>query len=201
MRNLVRLGAVVCGLAGCASSPPVHFYTLSELTTQVHPARAGGVPLRLRQVTIPAELDREQLVLRLSSTRLAILENEQWAAPLEDMIRRVLSDDLAARLPAGSVRDPGEPAPRASSASSLSVDIHEFYADERCAVSLRAAWVLSAAQSRSTRATEQIHIPGAGCSEPGAVPLAMSRALGVLSDRIARGVEAAGAGAGQSDGS
>jgi uncharacterized lipoprotein YmbA len=146
------------------------------------------VPIRLDRVTLPTELDRSQLVSRIDATRLQIIDGERWAAPLEDTIRRVLSDDLASRLPPNMVANPNEPT-IGEKRQSLSVDISEFYGDATCTVTLRAAWVLKQPDSQSSRGTEEARIPASGnCSGVGAVPTAMSEALAQLSDRIAAAV-------------
>jgi hypothetical protein len=172
----------------------MRFYTLTSIAPQTHPDdSAGATPLRLARVTVPGEVDRAQIVRRIDSTRLQIDDQDRWAAPLDEMIRRVLSADLAARLPPNSVLDANESA-AGERLRSLAVDIHEFYADQSCAVTLQATWVLTPPQARpgepavpvqARQATEQTQIPATGaCSGADAVPEAMSRALALLSDRI-----------------
>jgi|SRR5579872_2869551 len=171
-------------IAGCASSPPVHYYTLSGTGAGSRLNAAGPVAVRLDKVAVPAELDRPQLVRRVSATQLQVLDSERWAAPLEDMIRRVLSDNLAARLPANLVADPNEPAssvPR----QLLSLDVRDFYADSTCAVTLRAAWTVKRTDGQFVQGTEEIQVAGSGCAGAGTMPAAMSQALGELSDRLA----------------
>ncbi len=183
------LAAMSLVVVACSSSPPIRYYTLTEVpgTTRLQ-TTASTIPVRLDRVTIPTELDRSQLVRRIDSTRLRIVENDRWAAPLEDTIRRVLSDDLASRLPPDRVANPFEPAV-GEKRQSLSVDIQEFYGDATCSVTLRAAWVLKQPDSQSTRGTEEARIPGSGdCSGAGSIPEAMSRALGQVSDRIAAAI-------------
>jgi uncharacterized lipoprotein YmbA len=175
--------------AGCASSPPLHYYTLTEVPATSRLAAADDtVPVRLDRVTIPTELDRSQLVRRIDATRLQIIEGERWAAPLEDTIRRVLSGDLAARLPPNMVANTNEPS-IGEKRQSLSVDIGEFYGDPACTVTLRAAWVLKQPDSQSSRGTEEARVAANGdCSGAGTVPAAMSQALAQLSDRIAAAI-------------
>jgi uncharacterized lipoprotein YmbA len=186
----------------------MRFYTLTSIAPETRPdASAGATPLRLARVTVPGELDRAQLVRRIDPTRLQIDDQDRWAAPLDEMIRRVLSADLAARLPANSVLDATASA-AGERLQALAVDIHEFYADQSCAVTLRATWVLTPPQTRPSgepggqpeqprQATEQTQVPATGpCSGADAVPEAMSRALALLSDRI---VAALGASAGARD--
>ncbi len=171
---------------GCASSAPLHYYTLTDAPPAARLAAPAGVmPVKLDRVTIAPELDRAQLVRRLDPTRVQIVEDQRWAAPLEDMVRRVLSADLAQRLPAGLVVDPNEPL-AGEKRQSLAVDIQEFYPDPQCAVTLRAAWTVKAPDAPSARDSEEIRVgsPGA-CPGTDAAPAAMSQALAQLSDRIA----------------
>jgi uncharacterized lipoprotein YmbA len=175
----------------------MHYYTLSEVATDARlNASAEGIPVRVDRVTIPSELDRSQLVRRVDATRLQIAEQDRWAAPLDEMIRRVLSADLAARLPANLVADPNEP-PLGERRRLLSVDVQEFFGDSGCTVTLRAAWVMKQPDAPSVRATEEVRTPSSGaCSGAGDLPEAMSRALAQLSDRlapaIARSADASG---------
>jgi len=181
---VMALGA----LTACASSPPVHYYTLTESAGADRPLAetpAKTAPIRLNRVSIPSELDRMQLVRRIDATQLQILDDHRWAAPLDDMIHRVLSADLVARLAPGAVADPNEPQ-AGEARRSLTVDILDFYADAGCTVSLRAAWVLKAPASPERTGSAQIQLPAAAsCSGPAALPAAMSRALAQLSERIA----------------
>lgn len=191
MRPAVPTAAISLALmvSGCTSSPPLHYYTLTQVPAGTRSSTTDStVPVRLDRVTIPAELDRSQLVRRIDTTRLQIVDSDRWAAPLEDIIRRVLSDDLAARLPPNMVANPFEPSV-GEKRQSLAVDVEEFYGDSACSVTLRAAWVLKQPDSQSSRGTEETKIPGGGdCGGAGALPVAMSQALGQLSDRIAAAI-------------
>jgi uncharacterized lipoprotein YmbA len=191
--KLPAVTAVCTTLVACASSPPMHYYTLTEVSA---PSRLaipqGTVPVRLDRVTIPTELDRSQIVRRLDSTQLQIVENERWAAPLDETIRRVLSNDLAARLPQGAVANPNEPSV-GEKRQSLAVDFSEFYGDPTCTVTLRASWTLKRSESNSLHGEEEVTAsPPDGCKGAGSIPAAMSQALGKLSDLIAAAVSGPG---------
>jgi uncharacterized lipoprotein YmbA len=84
--------------AGC-SSAPTRFYTLMPQASASGPTPAS-VPYRfaLFPVTIPAQVDQPQLVIRQSDDRVALLEGERWISPLGDQIRAVVSDQLQQRL-------------------------------------------------------------------------------------------------------
>jgi hypothetical protein len=175
-----------CVLVACGSSPPTRFYILNEIapaTPAPVAAAPNQIPVRVQAIAMAPELDRPELVTRSGPNRVQVAGSERWAAPLVDQIRRVLSDNLSARLPPGLVADPNEPStndPRRL----LSIAIDEFYGDDSCAVNLRASWSLATVHAASQHGTEQVQLPAsAPCA--GELPAAMSRALGVLADRFA----------------
>ncbi|HST76354.1 MAG TPA: ABC-type transport auxiliary lipoprotein family protein, partial [Acetobacteraceae bacterium] len=98
-------------LAACGNSPPSRFYTLDPTGAgSSGVVRAKGA-VAVGQITLPAELDRLSLVTREGANRIAVSDQDRWAAPLDGMIRRVLATDLSRRLPAGAVVAPGDPVP------------------------------------------------------------------------------------------
>ena len=102
---------VYCALSGCDSSPPTRFYILNDIAPTAQPAAVSNrIAVRVEPLAIAAEVDRPELVTRSGPNRVHVAGLERWAAPLPGQIRRVLSDDLAARLPPGLVADPDEPA-------------------------------------------------------------------------------------------
>jgi uncharacterized lipoprotein YmbA len=176
MKNLTVV-ALATVLSACASSAPLRYYTLSEIPSAADGSANGGPAIRVGRVRIPGELDRSELVQRIDSTRVNISEQDRWAAPLEDMIRRVLSADLQARAGAGS----------SGAAATVSLDIQEFIGDATCSVTLRATWDLKPedANGKSGSGHELIRTTASpGTCAVSALPMAMSQALAQLSDRI-----------------
>jgi uncharacterized lipoprotein YmbA len=176
MKGRASSSAVVALLAACSSSPPAHFYTLSDTAPQAPPPPGVGW-VRIVNVTIPGELDRPELVRRIGPNQLSISGLDRWAAPLDRTIRRALTDDITRRVPA----------PVPGQQYSVSVDIHDFYGDGACNVTLRAAWGLKPSRPEDVPANEEIQVPSSG-SCPATLPATMSIALGQLSDRIISGV-------------
>lgn len=181
-QQVVFLGC--CLLLACNSSPPMRYYTLKAIAPAAPISNAASqVVIRVEPVVIPPELDRLELVNRSGPYSVQIADSDRWAAPLEEQVRRILSDDLSSRLPAHLLADPNEPAtnePRRL----LSIAIADFYSDGTCAATLRANWTLRSPKGDSEHGSEHLQIPG---SEPcvGAVPAAMSAALAALADRLA----------------
>ena len=164
-------------VGACSSTPPTRFYTLSDTAPEgTPPAGVGWV--RIVGVTIPGEIDRPELVRRMGPNQLSIAGFDRWAAPLDQTIRRALSDDISRRVPNPS---PGQQ-------YSVSVDIHEFYGDGSCNVTLRAAWTLKQSPPGIAQSVnEEIQVPSSGACTA-TLPGTMSIALGQLSDRIIAGV-------------
>lgn len=84
-------------LAGC-SSAPTRFYTLVSPSTATPATGSAGYRFELLPVTIPAQVDQPQLVVRQSDDQVALLEGEQWIGPLAEQIQTAVSDDLQGRL-------------------------------------------------------------------------------------------------------
>lgn len=177
---LLGAGPIVAALvlvSACSSSPPTRFYTLSDTAPDATPP-AGIGWVRIVGVTIPGELDRPELVRRTGPNQLSIAGLDRWAAPLDQTIRRTLSDDIGRRVPS----------PVPGQQYSVSVDIHEFYGDGSCNVTLRAAWTLKPASGATAQpVNEEIQVPSSGACTA-TLPGTMSIALGQLSDRIIAGV-------------
>ena len=176
--------AGACVLAACQSSPPTHYFAMTEIApTAPRASWPDQIPIRIERVTIPGELDRLEFVRRSTSNQLQIATFDLWAAPLEGMIRRVIAADLAARLAAGAMARDNEPAagePRRH----LYIDVQEFSGDEHGAVTLHAAWLIHTPNAPSERGAEEIKVEASNASAD-ALAAAMSRALADLADRIA----------------
>ena len=82
-------------LAGCASSP-AHFYTLSA--TAPPSSAASKIAVAVGPVSIPADVDRPQIVVSTSANQVSVDDFNRWASPLQDNLSRVIAEDLVALL-------------------------------------------------------------------------------------------------------
>ena len=80
-------------LGGCAA-PITHFHSLLAPPAATVPASPVVSRWDLLPVTVPAQVDQPQWVVRMPDQTLAVLENERWAAPLPDEIRAALAERL-----------------------------------------------------------------------------------------------------------
>src|SRR5262245_980733 len=94
---LALLSVVLLVLSGCAKTPPTRFYVLPALTGAETVALSSGVKpdltIGVGPVTLPPYLDRPQIVTCASRAKLELGEFDQWAAPLQDRLLRVLAEN------------------------------------------------------------------------------------------------------------
>ncbi len=89
----LTLVAALLLLAACRSDP-VHYHTLM-------PAHTGGathskvVDIEIESLSVPAQVDRPQVVIRQGNSGLVLLESEWWGASLGEEFRSALLDQLA----------------------------------------------------------------------------------------------------------
>jgi len=91
--RLVRLGgfALAAALAGCASAPQEHFYSLSSGMEAASGAANPGYYIEVQAVSVPQQVARSQLVVTSGAGRIDVLEQERWASPPAAEIGQALS--------------------------------------------------------------------------------------------------------------
>ncbi len=170
-------------LTACGSSPRTHFYVLDPVPGSQQVAARSHAPVQVTDVTIPQTLDRLSLVRRSGPGQLDVSDIDRWAAPLDALIRRALTEDLATRLPAGAVVPPGEPAP--SDTRRLDVRVQQFIGDMQGVVMLDTVWVLQDARRRIVAHGHEELQAHAANGTPSAIVQTMSQLLGEFADRLA----------------
>jgi uncharacterized lipoprotein YmbA len=172
-------------LAAC-SSPENKYFTLSAADAAAPAGQAvSGRTIAVDDISIPAYLDRPQIVVEHDPNRADVREYERWVEPLDGMIRRVLAADLAARLDAGRVLD--KPA---KDSALVSVTIEGFGQEGDHAV-LRGQWVLKS-QQKDAPATPPHSFSRdepLGKAETPDMVAAMSRLVAALSEEIAGSID------------
>jgi len=174
-------------LCACGASPPSKFYVLTADPAPARSLTAGASTVALGRVSLPGALDRPALARRRGGNEIVYSEEERWAGPLDDMVRRILADDLAARLPAGIslVESAAKPPPGVT----IAVQISRFDADETGAVTLAARWEALGPTGRPLGPPRESTIVAPGAGRDGtAIVTTMSRAVSDLAARIAAGL-------------
>ncbi len=176
--------ALIVLLAGCASSPRTRFYTLDALVPAHHEPLGTALTLQVGAVRVPAILDRQEMVRESAPQRLQVSDRHRWGAPLAEMIRGVLAQDLLARLPGATLLPPQQLPP--AHARVLVLDVLRFAASPSGRVHLDGTWSVYVGHCTQPRfsAREQL-VAGRPVRTYGAQAAAMSRLLGRLAERIA----------------
>jgi uncharacterized lipoprotein YmbA len=170
-------------LSACASSPPTHYFALDPIGPAAAAASPAGDPLKIDAVHIPPALDRSSLVRGESGNQLEISSEDRWAGDLGEMIRRVLTQDLASRLPSGMVIAPESPAP--PSARGIVVDILTFQPQSGGELVLDADWTLLQGTQSNPVLRRSVHLTATAAPSAQGEAAAMSTLLGQLADEMA----------------
>jgi uncharacterized lipoprotein YmbA len=183
-------------MAGCASAPPDHFYTL--IGNPSAPAAGQALPnaalaVAIESVTLPEEVDRAELVIRTGPNSVRILEDRRWAEPLKGAISRAVADNLSDLLGGATVSIRSDRASR-DAKYLVSIDVTRFDSMQNEAAVVEALWSISlaangAAISAATgapvisgRSMLRVPVHGDGFEE---LVAAQARALADLSGEIA----------------
>ncbi|MEO8997701.1 MAG: PqiC family protein [Rhodanobacter sp.] len=200
--RLLGTGAALA-LAACASAP-LHYYTLVAPAAEaaggpVAPASdtstrsmTPSLPFELLPVSVPAQVDQPQLVVREGGQGVALLGSERWIAPLSDEVRSALSADLARELHSQDVSGmPGNDKPLLR----IKLDLRRFDSQPGSYALIEGAWSVrllrgdhSAALACTSRINEAV---GSGYT---ALVQGHQRAIGTLAVQIAAAARSLGNG-------
>lgn len=185
--------AILAALSGCAGSPPVRYYTLTAPEQANGPA-SGPVSyaIDIAPVSVPAQADQPQLMLRSGSGELTAQYSDRWSAPLPNELRNALSIAMTRQLGVPDVRRlapaPGLPVWR------VQVDVQRFDASTAGPAVIDATWRVRPLQGSGAgllcRSRVQVPVqmpPGGADLEP--VVVAEQKAVMILGREIASAVQ------------
>jgi uncharacterized lipoprotein YmbA len=92
---IISVCALVGFAVGCAS-PMSRFYTLSAATAPT--TTSSNLSIVVGPVSVPAVVDRPQIVVTTGPNQVRPEEFNRWAAPLQNNISRVVAENLVAML-------------------------------------------------------------------------------------------------------
>jgi uncharacterized lipoprotein YmbA len=173
-------------LVGCGTTPNPRFYAL---TGAAPPASSSSeLSVAVGPVTIPASVDRPQIVVTVSPNRMRLEEFDRWAAPLQNDIARAVVANLVAAL--GTPRVMLASAPVTATVDYRAViEIQRFESVPGDAATLEAVWAVSRTKdgkSQTGRTTAREATPDTSFD---ALAAAHSRAVGRLSQDLANAVQ------------
>jgi uncharacterized lipoprotein YmbA len=180
-------------LAGCGSSPPVHYYGLDTIDIGYTQDKEGSPVIALGPFRMPEYLKRSQMVTRGSGAEMIVNDFNRWAEPLDDSIHRILASNLDSLLESAIVL-------AYPSSTLLEVDyrlvgrIDRFNSDQNGLIVLEVQWGAANVEGdmlvrpRRSRYESQASMT----DDPGSVAQAMSDALAQFSRDMASEIESVG---------
>ncbi len=176
--------ALLAAPTACGSSPPSTFYALTPANGAPQPTSVHT--LRLRRPAMAGYLDRQAIVQRVVDHRIELVETDRWASPLDEMVGRVLAQDLEQRLP-GTTVFTEDGAITADAELTVEVDVRRFDQGGTEGLTLVAAVALEKGGVHApleARRIELQQVVPAGATTSTLVA-AMSDLLGKLADAVA----------------
>lgn len=96
-RRVVVAIVVLVALCGCGTSPPAHYYTLSEPAAPTV-TKTGTTIVLFGPFTVSAYLQRPQIVVRDADQKLKLAEFDRWAEPPQVALVPWLARDVDGQL-------------------------------------------------------------------------------------------------------
>lgn len=180
-RALFVLAGLV--LASCGTSPQTHYFTLTTVPGTAQERGSISSPVTVAAVHVPPSLDRRELMRRTGANTVEISDQDRWTAPLGEMSRRVLSQDLAARLPKDMVVLPDAPSPPHT--RQIVVTLAEFGPDANGKTTLAGSWSLLEGTQATPVWRRDVTLETRSPAGAGSEAMAMSELLGELAGQIA----------------
>ncbi|MEW4339030.1 PqiC family protein [Chromobacterium vaccinii] len=183
MMKTMFAAATIAALAGCAS-PQSRFYGLDAPAAPQAQAQFGKRVL-LGPVSLPAALDRPQLVMDMGGGELKLQEFERWSAPLDRLLAQRLSQGVARASGVASVYAYPQPGMDGGDLR-IAVDVRVLSLKPGQGAALEAAWQLqSAADGKILARGGFSRSQAVASSEPGALLTGLQTLLDGLAADIA----------------
>jgi uncharacterized lipoprotein YmbA len=190
-RPSLAIAALLPLLASGCASPPSSFFTLSAANSPSAPP--SDLAIAVGPVSVPATVDRPEIVVATGPNQVRIDEYNRWAAPLKSEIARTVAENLVLMLGTDRVTQAAQTASSGARYRAL-IEVQRLEAMPGESVAFEAVWVVrrtgdAKSLSGRTRVREPLRESGYG-----AVAAALSQAVGRLSQEIAdavRSLEAA----------
>jgi uncharacterized lipoprotein YmbA len=150
MRICAAVG-LVCAVAvlaaGCGTSPPSRFYTLSA--TSAPAGSTSTMLVAVGPVTVPAVVDRPEFVVSTGANQVKLDEFNRWASPLQDNLTRAIAENLVALL--GTPRVIVFPQALATNPDyRVAIEIRTFDSAPGTAATIDAVWTIRRAKDGKT---------------------------------------------------
>jgi len=181
--------------AGCGSTPPSHFYTLSAASAPATsaastPATASSdLSVAVGPVVVPAAVDRPQIVVAMTANEVWLDEFNRWASPLPNNIARIVAENLVSML--GTPRVTLWPQTLSIGVDyRAAVEVQRFESAPGVAATVEAVWTVIRARDGASQTGRTAAREAASEKSYDALAAAHSRAIARLSQDIADAVRA-----------
>ena len=185
--TLVAVWSLAIAAAGCGSTPPARFYTLGAAPGPVAPPLE--ISVTVGPVTVPAAVDRPQIVVSVGPNQVRLDEFNLWAAPLQNSIARVVAENLV-----GMLRTPRVTISPQTLSGGVDyravIEVQRFDSAPGEAATLDAVWTVTRTRDGGARSGRTTVREPATAADYGALAAAHSQALGRMSRDIADTVRA-----------
>ncbi len=208
MKRIVLVAALGALVVGCSTSKlPERFHTLvpadaaavavpadvaREASASASATVGSPVYVDVLPVSIPPQVDHAQWAVRQPDDSLLLLEQDRWAAPLQDELRGAIVARLTARWGAVDVRGV---APPQSTVWRVRVDVQRFESLPGREARIEAAWsVLSTQRGAVALVCRSVLHEAVSQSSVAALADGHRRAVRRLADEIGRSIQAGAVG-------
>jgi uncharacterized lipoprotein YmbA len=182
--HIIAISILALATFGCATAPS-KFYTLESTASADRDATASYAIL-VAPVTIPASVDRPEIVVQDAPNRVTLDEFNRWAAPLADSIASTVAGDLVKLL--GTPRVTASPLANFDPDYRVSIEVQRFDSTPGEGVLVDAVWVVRKSAGGASRSGRTVASEPVQGKDYAAIPAAHSRALARLSGDIAAAI-------------
>ena len=178
--DLFAAVALSAAVGACSSPDPV-LYTIAPVNGATKTASPQIIVID--RVVIAKYLDRSQIVQSSEDYRVDLKSNDWWAEPLGSMLRRVLRQELAQRLPQSSILSETG-AVSATADATIDIDFQRLDENKSGGVVLQAQVSVGFKNSKAPMLRSfNFTVPSMALGVAGEVP-AISTAVGQLADGL-----------------
>jgi hypothetical protein len=177
-------GACACLLLAACTSERDRFYTLETLPEGARAGASTPTVHALLSVSVPALVDRSEMVVNTSDTGIMVLDHERWALPLSDQVSQTLARDIEKRRADVLIGDRGFDQ-AGSPPVTMKIDIVRMAALQHRRVSVEAHWrIVDESVGLDQIGSNSFEAPLDG-DDYAAVAKAYSQVLSELADTLA----------------
>jgi uncharacterized lipoprotein YmbA len=188
-RQFAALMPLLFLIGACANSPLGGVYRLNPERSAE--ALDPGIPLTIvvDYVTVPEQVDRPQLVIRVNQSQLRIVDEARWNEPLKAQIRNVIAVDVAQNFRDARVSDTSQTTDRTT--FRLAINVRIFDARPGTGTVLSIVWSILAPDSTRVLNGKSVVLQKINGDGYDAIVDAQSRALASISVDMADAIMSA----------